>query len=69
MIGEILAADNAARLEKILTKIAESDDSFERKSADDPINMDLISWYLAECSEGFVAPNYSLLGKFDKYNG
>ena len=72
MIGEALAAAEAEKLERILSKIADDDNILDRKCSKcalDPVNLDLIHWYLSACSEGFVQPNYALLGRFENYTG
>ena len=67
IVGEALAASEAEKLERILYKIAESENSLERKSANDPTNLELINWYLSACSEAFMQPNYALLKRFNDY--
>ena len=67
IVGEALAALEAEKLERILYKIAESENSLEKKSANDPTNLELINWYLSACSEAFMQPNYALLKRFNDY--
>ena len=67
MIGEALAASEAEKLERILYRIAESENSLERKSANDLTNLELIHWYISACSEAFMEPNHALLKRFNDY--
>lgn len=66
MIGEMMAADNAKRLEAILLDAIKGDDWSDCRS---PVKAfakkSLYKLYLDECSEGFVMPNGEIVIAFE----
>ena len=66
MLGEINAADNAERLERIILDLIKGDKWSDVRSAARGIAKDeLYQWYLSECSEGFVKANPEIVKEFE----